>query len=105
MALPRAPILGNMPMSARRKRTMRRELRDLLLRACGAVGGLLGLSWDLHHRVQAKPRCPRQGTATVIGHCFGSVVSSTAIAWLVPVVVGMAAGSIIAILLASVLGL
>jgi hypothetical protein len=83
---------------------MRRELSDLLLGVCGAGGGLLGLSWDLHRRTPSKARCPGH-TATALGHCLGSTLSSTAISWLIPVVVGMAAGSLVAFLLASMLGL
>jgi membrane glycosyltransferase len=102
-----------MGFTARQKRTLGRELRDVTFRLCSMVGGFLGLLWDLHHQLTAQRppgiTCHAHGSSkammTRMGHCIGSQLSSAVLSWLIPIVLGLLLGVLVGVILASTIRL
>jgi len=97
-------------MTARRKRALGRELRDVIFRVCSATGVFLGLLWDLHnHQSAQRPSsagCREHGAHVGrVGHCIGDELSSALASWLIPIGIGLLIGVLVGVVLASTIRL
>jgi hypothetical protein len=104
------PITSNVALSRRQRRTIGRELRDLVFRVCSGGGAFIGLMWALKHtntNSRASTACKPHGA--IHGHvathafaqCVGSSLASGILAWIIPVLVGAGVGAVVGLLLAS----
>jgi len=82
-----------MALSQRRKQVLIRESRDIVFRACSAGGGLLGLSYAVHHWNTKAAEC--HGGTEVLSRCVSHAVGAGVIAFLIPVFIGVIAGALV----------
>ncbi len=96
-------------LSARQKRTLGRELRDLVLRVCLVAGIVLGGFWALHHQYVAPQHpCPAirahgSAVAGAAGRCISSDLSAAIKAWAIPICVGALLGMFVGVMFASMI--
>jgi hypothetical protein len=86
-------------MSPKRKQVLMRELRDLVFRACGAGGGVLGLLYGLHHWNSQPAEC--KGGSDGLAGCASHTLSAGIVSFLVPFFIGAIVGAVLGALLAS----
>jgi hypothetical protein len=105
-------------LSARHKRTLGHELRDLVFRVFVTAGILLGGLWALHHPY-VQPEHLRGGLCVVhtarhafvrtamqsVQKCVSSDLSGVAKAWVIPISVGALLGILAGFALASMIRL
>lgn len=96
-------------LSPRQRRILGSELRDLVVRLCGAGGGFLGLISGLHHPSKPHQVDPAQcgaHAAHPVAQCVHSIDFAGPIgAVLIPTCIGMLVGVLIGLLVASMIRL
>jgi hypothetical protein len=87
-----------------RRRSLRAELREAVLRGCAAIGLAAGLVWGLEHQV--RPSCSAVGRAgSALNRCTSHSISVIATHWGLALGGGFVAGGLVGVLLALAIGI
>jgi hypothetical protein len=97
------PDVGGVGATQSRRRALRADVQDLLVRGGAAFGLIPGLWWGLNHPAQAAAASCKAPAADRIGDCVGDTLFAAVLPYALAMTGGMAVGAIVGWLMAKLL--